>query len=55
MTIIGTAAAEIREMMVGGTIAIGGITAEVDGLTTTVTTGTAGGTTTVSTVRLICS
>ena len=55
MTIIDIVTAEIRETMVGGTIAIVGKGARVDGLTTTVTTGTAGGTTTVSTVRLICS
>jgi hypothetical protein len=55
MTIMVTAAAEIREAIVGGTIAIVGIAAEVDGLTTIATAGTAGGTTTVSTVRIICS
>ncbi len=53
MTIIGTIA-EIREGMVLGTIAIVGIAAGVDGLITTVTAGTAGGTTIVSVVR-ICS
>ena len=52
MTIIGTAAAEIREAMVLGTIAIDGIAAGMDGLTTTVTAGTAGGTTIVSIVRI---
>ena len=50
MTIIGTIA-ETREGTVLGTIAIVGIAAGVDGLTTTVTAGTAGGTITVSTGR----
>jgi hypothetical protein len=51
MTIIDTAAAEIRETMVGGTIAIVGTGAGLDGLTTTVTIGTVGGTITVLTGR----
>jgi hypothetical protein len=51
MTIIDIAAAEIRETMIGGTIAIVGTGAGMLGLTTTVTTVTAGGTITVSTGR----
>lgn len=51
MTIIGIAGAEIRETLVGGTIAIVGTGARVDGLTTTVTIATVGGTITLSTGR----
>ena len=51
MTIIDIAAVEIRETMVGGTIAIVGTGAAMHGLTTTVTVATAGGIITVSTVR----
>ena len=51
MTIIDIAAAEIRETMVGGTIAIVGTGARVDGLATTVTIGTVGETITASTGR----
>jgi hypothetical protein len=49
MTIIGTAAAEIREALFGGTTANA---PGVDGLTTIATTGTAGGTTIVPIVRI---
>jgi hypothetical protein len=52
MTIIGTIAA-IREGIVLGTIAIVGIAAGLDGLTTPVRAGTAGGTTIVSVVRFV--
>jgi hypothetical protein len=55
MTIIGIAAAEIRETLVGGTIAIVGTRDRVDGLTTTVTIATVGGTITLSTVGITCS
>jgi hypothetical protein len=44
MTIIDIVTAEIRETMVGGTIAIVGTGARVDGLTTTATIGMVGGT-----------
>ena len=49
MTIVGTAAAETTEALVGGTTATA---PGVDGLTTIATTGTAGGTTIVSIVRI---